>query len=148
MDILNKLPPLVSFEVMKYLDTDMLDAPTFTEPTEYLRILRRDLNTVDNYSGKYKLAYNSNGEVITNLVFKQNKRYDLMLSCIPKKTHNRYYLTYEYWHMQLNYCGCRSRYCNECSESENDYQYSSEYIGKDMESAVWQYYFTCKSLSI
>ena len=89
----------MSFEVMTYLDTDMSDAPTFTEPTEYLRRLRSDLKTDDNYNDKYKLAYNSNGDLIIKLVFKQNKRYNLMLSCIPKKTHNRYYLTYVYWHM-------------------------------------------------
>tara|TARA_B110000114_G_scaffold53029_2_gene56402 strand:- start:57 stop:644 length:588 start_codon:yes stop_codon:yes gene_type:complete len=133
-----KLPQMVSYKIMEYLDPicTILD---FKMPHE-------DHVNSTNYSPKYEMAYTRAGYPLgrgLSLKPKQADRQLLFSRIVNKNGNPRYYLTFQEMTKECEECGSRicARQSRSCSYACTIYEttYSSIFIGKDIENALFRY---------
>jgi len=116
-----RLPRDIGKEIFSFLIPDP-NAITFRKCDNYTR--------VDNYSGKYEIAFMGNKQI-------KNEKGEYLSRIGKKNGKNRYYLTKEYEVTTCQGCGserCRSSYCRGSYNTE--YYIRSKYIGRDITTSL------------
>ena len=135
------MPPSVGmYEVIKYLDPRLIN-PVFREPGEYIRNIKGWHDEV-NYGTSYYLAYDKEtDEAIKDYIKIKGKTFKILLSCIYAKKKIRYYITFESYTEEPYSCNCRDPDCddNSCGMMATIFYYQSEYVGNDLEKAIFCY---------